>query len=68
MIPSAFVSVERLPLTAHGKVDRAALLAIGGSTTRGASVIRRARRGEAQETAVAAIWAAVLSVDPSRSR
>ena len=62
MIPSAFIAVDRLPLTAHGKIDRAALLGLEGSgSTRGA-VVYVAPTNDA-EAAVAAVWAAVLGVE-----
>lgn len=59
MVPSALVSLQRLPLTSHGKVDRQALSA------------RRVKRGEADgevprgdlEIAIAAVWKEVLAVD-----
>jgi amino acid adenylation domain-containing protein len=62
MIPSAFVFVERIPLTAHGKTDRAALLAIRPDA---ASVDTRsfvAPRTDS-ETKVAAAWASVLGLE-----
>jgi acyl carrier protein len=60
MVPSTFVPLDRLPLTANGKVDRRALPAPAPG-----------RAGEAAyhpprtplETAVAEIWAAVLGVE-----
>jgi len=59
MIPSAFISLERLPLTSNGKVDRQALS------------LQRARRAEGAcgipesdvELSIAAIWKEVLSLD-----
>ncbi|MEU0878094.1 non-ribosomal peptide synthase/polyketide synthase [Lentzea sp. NPDC005914] len=57
MVPSAFVSLDRLPLTANGKVDRKALPA---------PVLAReefqAPRTPAEE-ALAAIWSEVLGVE-----
>ncbi len=61
MIPSAFLAIRALPLTEHGKVDRAALLALdaGEAVGRAAYV---APRDEAEEK-VAGAWAAVLGVE-----
>lgn len=58
MIPSAFVSLDRLPLTSNGKVDRQALA-------------KRVRRGEGDgevprgdiEMAIAVVWKEVLAVE-----
>ncbi len=44
MIPSAFVTVGALPLTEHGKVDRAALLALDVDGARRPGRLRRAAR------------------------
>ncbi len=60
MVPSAFVTLEALPLTATGKVDRRALPAPGGARPeRGADFV--APRTAAEET-VAAIWREVLGL------
>jgi acyl carrier protein len=61
MIPSAFVTVDAMPLTPSGKVDRRALPEPGRARPRmGAD--RVAPRGPL-ERAVAAIWAEVLGLD-----
>ncbi len=53
MIPSAFVTVERLPLTPHGKIDRAALPAPEAGGAGAAADV--APRGPVEEV-VAGIW------------
>ena len=60
MVPSAFVALERLPLTANGKVDRRALPAPDGVRTDDEDI---AAPQTAVEQAVAQIWAEALSVD-----
>ena len=60
MVPAAVVSVERLPLNAHGKVDRAALPAVPTSARPAGTPARPPTPGEA---AIAAIWSRVLGVD-----
>ncbi|HEX7239395.1 MAG TPA: amino acid adenylation domain-containing protein, partial [Longimicrobiaceae bacterium] len=58
MVPAAFVALERLPLTANGKVDRRALPAPawgGGARDRGAPLTET-------ERTMAAIWEEVLGV------
>ena len=59
MVPSAFVVMERLPRTAHGKVDRRALPAPGEEPRESAFV----DPATATERALAAIWAEVLGVE-----
>ena len=60
MVPAAFVTLEALPLSATGKVDRRALPAPGGARPeRGADFV--APRTAAEET-VAAIWREVLGL------
>ena len=61
MIPSAFVMLDALPLTASGKVDRLALpdIAAAGPRENGDYVAPRT----AVEEAVAAIWADVLRLE-----
>lgn len=60
MVPSAFVLVDKLPLTASGKLDRRALPepSIGAYTSRP----YEAPQGEIEE-AVAALWREVLGVE-----
>ncbi|MFE9614016.1 amino acid adenylation domain-containing protein [Streptomyces sp. NPDC006012] len=60
MVPSAFVRLERMPLTANGKLDRAALPAPDGDAY--GSRDFQAPRG-AFETHVADVWSQVLGVD-----
>ncbi|MEO6196237.1 MAG: amino acid adenylation domain-containing protein [Thermoanaerobaculia bacterium] len=62
MIPSAFVALEALPLTSHGKVDRKALPAPEASRI-GAETTFVAPRSPVEET-LAAIWSEVLGVTP----
>ncbi|HEX2092454.1 MAG TPA: condensation domain-containing protein, partial [Longimicrobiaceae bacterium] len=59
MVPGAFVVLEALPLTAHGKVDRRALPAPEG---RASGVGYVAPRTEMEEV-VAGIWAEVLHLE-----
>ncbi|HSG40977.1 MAG TPA: amino acid adenylation domain-containing protein, partial [Thermoanaerobaculia bacterium] len=60
MVPAAFVALEALPLTAHGKIDRRALPAPSGP---GAEAERDyvAPRNELEE-ALASVWAETLKV------
>ncbi|HEV3049408.1 MAG TPA: amino acid adenylation domain-containing protein, partial [Longimicrobium sp.] len=60
MVPAAFVALERLPLTANGKLDRKALPAPEGDAYARRSY--EAPLGEV-EAALAEIWAEVLGVD-----
>jgi amino acid adenylation domain-containing protein/non-ribosomal peptide synthase protein (TIGR01720 family) len=62
MIPSLFMELEALPLTANGKVDRGELPEVGaaGEARRGGARVEP--RGEVEE-ALAAIWAEVLGVE-----
>jgi amino acid adenylation domain-containing protein/non-ribosomal peptide synthase protein (TIGR01720 family) len=62
MVPSAFVALPALPLTANGKVDRRALPAPDAGLAVERVVV--APRGPVEE-AIAAIFAEVLRVDPA---
>ncbi|MEY9856972.1 amino acid adenylation domain-containing protein [Catenulispora sp. GAS73] len=60
MVPSAFVTLDALPLSPNGKLDRAALPAPErGGTSQAAYVEPR----EGLERDIASIWCAVLGVD-----
>jgi acyl transferase domain-containing protein/acyl carrier protein len=60
MIPSTFVTLDQLPRTSHGKIDRQALLALKDKPrSRGAYLPPRTQA----ERAVAAVWQEALSVD-----
>jgi acyl carrier protein len=60
LIPSSFVLIEAIPLTATGKVDRQALAAIApAASPPAASVGPRTPT----EQAIAGMWSAVLAVD-----
>ncbi|MGW7417299.1 amino acid adenylation domain-containing protein, partial [Streptomyces sp. NPDC054863] len=61
MVPAAFVPLERLPLTANGKLDHRALPAPGlaAFTSQGEYVAPRTPI----ETQVAAVWAEALDID-----
>jgi amino acid adenylation domain-containing protein len=61
MLPSAFVTLDALPLTASGKVDRRALLELGDRD--GADDEEYVAPRTAVEEAVAEIWADVLGLD-----
>jgi amino acid adenylation domain-containing protein/FkbM family methyltransferase len=58
MVPSAFVLSDQFPLTANGKVDRAALPPFSIEVAPAAGELRAART--ATEKAVAAMWAELL--------
>ncbi|MDR6710988.1 amino acid adenylation domain-containing protein [Pseudomonas hunanensis] len=60
MVPLAFVRLDQLPLTAHGKLDRKALPEPDPATLLGQAYA--APLGEAEQ-ALAAIWADVLGVE-----
>src|SRR5205807_5492575 len=61
MVPSAFVQVDRFPITSNGKVDRCALRApdIGDSRTADDHLAPRTR----EEEEITGIWRRVLGVD-----
>jgi amino acid adenylation domain-containing protein len=61
MVPSSFVMLERLPLTATGKVDRRALPPPGGTRPAQGTPFEAPR--SAVEERLAAVWAEVLAVD-----
>ncbi|SEH60444.1 type I polyketide synthase [Magnetospirillum fulvum] len=60
MIPSAFVRLDTFPLTANGKIDRAALPAPETARLETGSDYRAPRN--AVETAIAQVWAEVLGL------
>ncbi|MFJ7075532.1 amino acid adenylation domain-containing protein [Streptomyces sp. NPDC098781] len=60
MVPSAFVTLEALPLTANGKLDRAALPAPGRAA---AAVGEHVAPRTDEERAMAAVWSEVLGLD-----
>ncbi|HVH67069.1 MAG TPA: amino acid adenylation domain-containing protein [Gemmatimonadales bacterium] len=64
MVPTAFVLLDQLPLTANGKVDRHALPAVDaeGLPPAAASVSDGGRPLTETETALAAIWTELLKV------
>ncbi len=59
MVPSAFVFLDRLPLTSGGKVDRKALPAPEATAKSG---LNEGREGSGNETMVATIWSEILGV------
>ena len=61
MVPAAFVTLDELPLTSNGKVDRRALLAMEIKRAEAAHGLTRPRTEE--EAALANIWAEVLAVE-----
>jgi amino acid adenylation domain-containing protein len=60
MIPTGFIFLDRIPLTAHGKVDRAALMAIRQGLQLAGSEFIAPR--DATEEVLAGIWANLLKV------
>jgi amino acid adenylation domain-containing protein len=61
MVPSAFVTLDALPLNANGKVDRGALPAPDGAAR--PSSVEYVTPRTAVERALAQVWAEVLQVD-----
>jgi acyl carrier protein len=66
MVPSKYIWLDRLPLTAHGKVDRRALPSPAGATTGGSDAAvgtggARQPTGERPRTETEAIIASVLA-------
>jgi amino acid adenylation domain-containing protein len=61
MVPSAFVALDSLPLTANGKLDRAALPAPHPGGSRTAAAHEPPRPGT--ESVVAEVWAQVLGIE-----
>ena len=64
MVPSAVVLLDRLPLTPGGKVDRAALPAVGSLPSINLGGLNAAPPRNDLERDLAAIWADVLNVRP----
>jgi amino acid adenylation domain-containing protein len=62
MVPAAFVFVDRLPLTPHQKVDRAALRALAAGAARAAPAYTAPRTPV--EEVLAELWSAVLRAPP----
>jgi condensation domain-containing protein/phosphopantetheine binding protein len=60
MVPAAFVFLQRIPLTAHGKVDRSALLAMPEGLRAAGSEFVPPRN--AREQVLTSIWAHLLKV------
>jgi len=61
MVPAAFVTLETMPLTSNGKVDRRSLTQMNGFD-HGSESEYVAPRNETEET-IAAIWQEVLQTD-----
>jgi amino acid adenylation domain-containing protein len=60
MVPAAFVTLEAFPLTPNGKIDRKALLALGGASF--APRVEYVAPRTPVEESLAGIWAEVLKV------
>jgi amino acid adenylation domain-containing protein len=63
MIPAAFIGLEQLPLTRHGKVDKGALPTPSDAPAESAGVGLGLVQGSILERAIAQVWRAVLQVD-----
>ena len=61
MIPSEYYRLDRLPLTAHGKLDRGALRADTGAVKLGLG-IRYAAANSELESLIAAVWTDLLDL------
>ncbi|HEX8320472.1 amino acid adenylation domain-containing protein [Longimicrobium sp.] len=61
MVPASFVSIERIPLTANGKLDRGALPAPGGAAIEEGTAYLAPRTPV--EEVLAGVWAEVLRVE-----
>ncbi|MDI6103009.1 amino acid adenylation domain-containing protein [Actinoplanes sp. NEAU-A12] len=61
MVPAAFVTLDRLPLSPNGKIDRAALPAVG--TDRPMLAASYAEPTSPVERILAELWSAVLGID-----
>ena len=65
MLPATYVPLERLPLTSNGKVDRKALPVVGNLSAPSARPLHNfVAPRTVTEQQLAAIWRAVLQVDP----
>lgn len=62
MVPALFVELAALPVTVHGKVDRARLPAVG--RTRPSLSTPPTAPGNLLERSIAGIWTELLSVEP----
>jgi amino acid adenylation domain-containing protein len=62
MVPAAFVEMDALPLTQHGKVDRRRLPAPGAGRARGLGDFTAPRDGT--EAELAALWEELLGIVP----
>ncbi|MBO2458316.1 non-ribosomal peptide synthetase [Actinomadura violacea] len=62
LIPAAFVALDRLPLTTHGKVDRRALPAF--DPRGGAAAAPSRPPAEGAERRIAGLWAGLLGAEP----
>ena len=62
MVPSAFVAVAALPLTANGKVDRRRLLAVPLAVPLAAAASAASPPRSSAEARIAAVWCALLGM------